>query len=124
MPHILQPKISGSLFKMSNWKPILKRGASTITQEQKDIIDTVMRDGTAKTIKQILNEIWNHIESERRNNTRSVRWGYWLVPTRTQIQYYLNVNDEYESYGISRATGNRVTSLVGDKVQRFYQRVV
>ena len=74
-----------------SWSNILKRSSRGIHPTAKVWLDEIMEDGEQRTAKEILNKMWEKIESVPTRGS-GVRYSGKLIPTIGELRYYLARN--------------------------------
>ena len=69
------------------WTDILKIGVNA-----KSYIEEIMSDGEEWTIQEIMDEIPKRIKIRRTNTTKMPTVGKHIIPTKREIETYLNQN--------------------------------
>ena len=90
-----------------SWELILKRG-NRASRAALENVDKIMSDGKHRTIKVILEELWDLIDNS--NIT-----GRYSIPTTAELKCYLGRNKKYSSDSLDPLTGNRANNLYRER---------
>ena len=84
------------------WEKILLKRSSRLSKWAKELLDEII-DSEPRSTKEILERMYDEVE--KRKKKRIFRTGSTTIPTRRELQMYLNSN--YNSDKFSKLTGAR-----------------
>ena len=84
------------------WEKILLKRSSRLSKYAKELLDEVI-DSEPRSTEEILERMYDEVE--KRKKKRVLRTGRYSIPTRRELQMYLNSN--YNSDKFSKLTGAR-----------------
>ena len=97
------------------WKNILLKRGSKLSIHAKKLLDEII-DSEPRSTEEILERMYDEVEKRKKN--RRTTSGRNSIPTRRELQIYLNTN--YNSAKFSRATGKRINGRSGS-VARYWK---
>ena len=98
------------------WKNILLKRGSKLSIHAKKLLDEII-DSEPRSTEEILERMYDEVE-KRKKEPGIFRLGSSAIPTRRELQIYLNTN--YNSAKFSRATGKRINGRSGS-VARYWK---
>ena len=85
------------------WEKILLKRSNRITKHAKKLLDEII-DSEPRSTEEILERMYDELEKIKKK-PGAYRSGRQAIPTRRELQGYLNTN--YNSARFSRSTGKR-----------------